>query len=368
MSSPASSVKELNKNRALPKVKNIIPVASGKGGVGKSTISANLALALTRTGAKVGLMDADVYGPSIPTILGITEKPQQSNNRILPVEKYGIKVISMGFFIPVNEAVIWRGPMLHKMVNDFLNLVDWGELDYLIIDLPPGTGDIQLSLCQTIPVTGAVIVSTPQDVAWNVAQKAIVMFDKLNAPVLGVIENMSHFVCNHCGKAEEIFGSGGAKRAAENLEIPYLGGIPIDTAIRVTADQGDPVVHKYPESLAAKEFIRIAERLAEQTSILNSKGHDKKIPSKIEFADQAQIMIEWNDGKKNSYATKTLRLACPCAGCVNELTGQRMLDSNRIPETIRALAIHPVGRYAVQIVWSDGHATGLYGYELLRKL
>ncbi len=368
MATANQSLQEANKNRLIPKVKNIIPVASGKGGVGKSTISANLALALVRTGAKVGLMDADVYGPSIPTILGITEKPEQLNNRIFPVEKYGIKVISMGFFIPVNEAVIWRGPMLHKMVNDFLNLVDWGELDYLIVDLPPGTGDIQLSLCQTIPVTGAVIVSTPQDVAWNVAQKAIVMFDKLNAPVLGVIENMSYFVCNHCGKAEEIFGSGGAKRAAENLEIPYLGGIPIDTAIRVTADQGDPVVHKTPESLAAKEFIRIAERLVAQVDIRNAQGEDKKVPSKIEFANLAQILIEWNDGKKSNYSTKALRIACPCAACVNELTGQRMLDPNRIPDTIRALAINPVGRYALQIVWSDGHATGLYGFELLRKL
>lgn len=368
MNSPEGSVKELNKNRLLPNVKNIIPVASGKGGVGKSTVSANLALALVRTGAKVGVMDADVYGPSIPTILGITEKPQQVNGRILPVEKYGIKVISMGFFIPVNEAVIWRGPMLHKMVNDFLNLVDWGELDYLIVDLPPGTGDIQLSLCQTIPVTGAVIVSTPQDVAWNIAQKAIVMFDKLNAPILGVIENMSHFVCNHCGKSEEIFGSGGAKRAAENLEIPYLGGIPIDTSIRLTADEGDPVVHKDPASLPAKEFIRIAEQLVAQVDLRKSRGETKKVPTKVDFLNQPEIQIEWNDGKKSVYSPKKLRAECPCAGCVNELTGQRMIEMSRIPDTIRALAIHPVGRYALQIVWSDGHATGLYGFELLRKL
>src|SRR3989338_2534771 len=217
MSLPQGNVKELNRGRLIPNVKNIIPVASGKGGVGKSTVSANLALALVRAGAKVGLMDADVYGPSIPTILGIIEKPASVNGRIVPVEKYGIKVISMGFFIPVNEAVIWRGPMLHKMVNDFLNLVDWGELDYLIVDLPPGTGDIQLSLCQTIPLTGAVIVSTPQDVAWNVAQKAIAMFDKLNAPILGIVENMSYYACGHCGTREEIFGSGGAKKAAAML-------------------------------------------------------------------------------------------------------------------------------------------------------
>ncbi len=368
MSSPQGSVQELNKNRIIPNVKNIIPVASGKGGVGKSTVSANLALALAKSGAKVGLMDADVYGPSIPTILGINEKPQQINNCIIPVEKYGLKVISMGFFVPANEAVIWRGPMLHKMVNDFLNLVDWGELDHLIVDLPPGTGDIQLSLCQTIPVTGAVIVSTPQDVAWNVAQKAIVMFDKLNAPILGVIENMSHFVCNHCGHTEEIFGQGGAKRAAERLEIPYLGGIPLDKSIRVTADQGDPVVHRDPESLAAKEFIKIAERLVSQVNIRNEKGEQKKVPVKINYLDQPEITIEWNDDKKSVYSAKALRAACPCAACVNELTGQKMIDIKNISDNIRAVAVQPVGRYALHIVWSDRHATGLYGFELLRKL
>src|SRR3989338_5833408 len=198
------------RERLIPKVKKVIAVASGKGGVGKSTVSANLALALAQSGAKVGLMDADVYGPSIPTILGTSDKPLSVEGRILPVERYGVKVISMGFFIAQNEAVIWRGPMLHKMVQDFLGVVEWGELDYLLVDLPPGTGDIQLSLCQTIPLSGAVVVSTPQDVAWNVAQKAIVMFDKLNTPILGVIENMSHHVCKNCGTKDEIFGAGGA--------------------------------------------------------------------------------------------------------------------------------------------------------------
>lgn len=368
MSLPQGNIKELNQGRSIPNVKNIIPVASGKGGVGKSTVSANLALALKSAGAKVGLMDADVYGPSIPTILGISEKPHEVNGRILPVEKYGIKVISMGFFIPVNEAVIWRGPMLHKMVNDFLTLVDWGELDYLIVDLPPGTGDIQLSLCQTISVTGAVIVSTPQDVAWNIAQKAIVMFDKLNAPILGIIENMSHFVCNHCGKSEEIFGSGGAKRAAENLEIPYLGGIPIDTTIRVTSDQGDPVVHKSPESLAAKEFIRIADALTKQVMARNTSGESKIVAVKVDFMNRSDIKIEWSNRQASVFSSKTLRTACPCAVCVNEFTGQRLIDPSRIPDNIRALSVNAVGRYALQIVWSDGHATGLYGFDLLRNL
>ena len=357
------------KDKLIPKVKNILAVASGKGGVGKSTVSANLAVALERKGARVGLMDADVYGPSIPTIMGITEKPAMAPaNRILPVEKYGVKVISMGFFLAANEAVIWRGPMLHKMVQDFLGTVDWGELDYLVVDLPPGTGDIQLSLCQTIPLTGAVIVSTPQEVAWNVAQKAIVMFDKLNAPILGIVENMSYYVCGHCGARDEIFGSGGARKAAELLGIPYLGDIPLVKSIRSTSDSGDPIVRSDPDNPVSKGIIRIAENLAAQVSIRTIQGETKKVPAKISQPNQAEIEIQWNDGQKSVYSARALRLACPCASCVHEVTGQRLLDPASVPADVRALAIHPVGRYALQVNWSDGHNTGLYGFEYLRKL
>ncbi len=356
------------KDKLIPKVKNVVPVASGKGGVGKSTISANIVLALARTGAKVGLMDADVYGPSIPTIMGITEKPLLVNNRIIPVERYGVKVISMGLFVPANDAVIWRGPMLHKMVQDFLGIVEWGELDYLIVDLPPGTGDIQLSLCQSIPLTGALVVSTPQEVAWNVAQKAIVMFDKLNTPVLGIVENMSRYSCGHCGHEDEIFGSGGAKRAAGRLGIPYLGEIPLVTSIRSTADKGDPIVHSNPSHPSAIQIIKIAENLAAQISIRNMQADKKKIPLKIGPPNASRIEIEWNDGQKSVYSAKELRAACPCAVCVSETTGQRILDPQTVSEDIKALTFNTVGRYAVQIGWSDGHATGLYGYEYLNKL
>ncbi len=249
-------------------IKHIIPIASGKGGVGKSTVSANLALALAKTGAKVGLMDVDVYGPSIPTMLGITEGPQvDAQNRISPVEQYGVKVVSMGFFMKPGEAAIWRGPMLHKTVQQFLTGVLWGELDYLIGDLPPGTGDVTLSLCQSIPITGAVIVSTPQDVALNVAQKSIAMFKKLNAPILGIIENMSAYVCPHCGKRDEIFGTGGARQTAERLGIPFLGAIPLSTPIRIAADAGKPLVLSEPNSPAAQAFVSIATQFAAQASI-----------------------------------------------------------------------------------------------------
>ncbi len=259
-------------------IKNIVPIASGKGGVGKSTVSANLALALVKSGARVGLMDADVYGPSIPTLLGITAVPEvDERNRITPVEQDGLKVISMAFFMKPGEAVVWRGPMLHKTVQQFLGGVEWGELDYLLVDTPPGTGDVTLSLCQSIPLTGVVIVSTPQDVALNIAQKAIAMFKKLNAPILGIIENMSSYVCPHCGKTEEIFGSGGARKAAERLNIPFLGGIPLATAVRTTSDAGRPIVVSDPESVAAKAFTAAAEQLAAQVSIRGMQGEVVKV-------------------------------------------------------------------------------------------
>ena len=267
----------------LPGVKNVIPVASGKGGVGKSTVSANMAVALAQSGAQVGLMDADVYGPSIPTLMGLSEKPMSGpNQQIIPVTQYDLKIISMGFFLPEEKAVIWRGPMLDKMITQFLGGVQWGELDYLIIDLPPGTGDIQLSLCQKVPLTGAVIVSTPQDVALNVAQKAIAMFNQLNTPVLGIVENMSHYRCSHCGQRDEIFGTGGARKVSDSRGLPFLGEIPLSTNIRVHSDQGKPVVLADPESEQAKAFLQVAENTAAQISIRNMAG-DLEQDIKVSF-------------------------------------------------------------------------------------
>ena len=256
----------------LPGVKNIIPVGSGKGGVGKSTVSANLAVALAKTGAQVGLMDADVYGPSIPTILGITEPPQPGGRGMLPVIAHGVKVISAGFFVKPDQAVVWRGPMLAKMIEQFLGQVEWGELDYLIVDLPPGTGDVQLTLCQKIPLTGAVIVTTPQPVAVNIAEKAIIMFNQLKCPLLGVIENMSYFESRQTGEREYIFGSGGAERISEKWEIPVLSKIPLATTVRETSDGGRPIVLEDPESPAAIAFTYAAKNLAARISIRNIKA------------------------------------------------------------------------------------------------
>jgi ATP-binding protein involved in chromosome partitioning len=250
----------------IPQVKNTVAVASGKGGVGKSTVAANLAVALERTGAKVGLMDTDVYGPSVPMLMGGTEGPHVVEGKIEPPVEYGIKIISMAYFLPKDEAVIWRGPMLHKTIQQFLGDVRWGELDYLLMDLPPGTGDIQLSLSQTIPLTGAVIVSTPQDLALTVASKAITMFQKLNVPILGIIENMSTYVCPQCGHREEIFGHGGAREAAKKLGFAFLGEIPLDPSIRVQSDSGKPVALD-DATVYGKAFREVAGALAAQISI-----------------------------------------------------------------------------------------------------
>jgi ATP-binding protein involved in chromosome partitioning len=255
----------------IPMVKSTVAVASGKGGVGKSTVAANLAVALGRAGARVGLMDTDVYGPSVPALMGGDERPHVVQGKIEPPLAYGVKLISMAYFLPKDEAVIWRGPMLHKTIQQFLGDVRWGELDYLIMDLPPGTGDIQLSLSQTIPLTGAVIVSTPQDLALAVASKAIVMFQKLNVPVLGIIENMSYYACTHCGHREEIFGHGGARKAARRLGLPFLGEIPLDPVIRVQSDAGKPVALD-GNSVNGKAFQEVAAALAEQVRVANQQA------------------------------------------------------------------------------------------------
>lgn len=259
------------KEAVLPGVRNTIAVASGKGGVGKSTVAVNLAVALAKDGAQVGLVDADVYGPSIPLMMGLTGRPQVKNQRLQPMEKYGVKVMSIGFLVDPMQAVIWRGPMASGAVKQFMSDVDWGELDYLVFDLPPGTGDIQLTLVQTIPLTGAVIVTTPQDISLADARKGFVMFQKVNVPVFGIVENMSYYVCSHCGQREEIFDNGGGKRAAGELGVPFLGEIPIYTSIRVGGDTGKPVVLDDRYAAQGDIIQGIARNLAAQVSIRNAQ-------------------------------------------------------------------------------------------------
>jgi len=245
--------------------KSVIAVGSGKGGVGKSTIAASLAYGFKNSGANVGLMDADVYGPSIPHLLGVNERPQLDNGRLQPIVKDDLKVMSMGFLVPPGEAIVWRGPMLHGAITQFLRDTEWGPLDYLIIDMPPGTGDIALTLSQILPLTGSVVVCTPQDVALIDAVKAIAMFRKVHIPILGMVENMSYFICPDCGKRYDIFGSGGAEKRAAELEVPFLGAVPINIGIRERGDAGETGGNYTDESTAG--FYRdICYRLVQQIS------------------------------------------------------------------------------------------------------
>lgn len=267
MSSSVRAHMNAQKESILPGVKNTIAVASGKGGVGKSTVAVNLAVSLALDGASVGLVDADVYGPSIPLMFGINDRPKISQNKLIPLEKFGVKIMSIGFLVDPMQAVIWRGPMASGAVKQFVGDVEWGDLDYLVFDLPPGTGDIQLTLVQTIPLTGAVIVTTPQDVALADARKGLIMFNKVNVPVMGIVENMSYYICSHCGHRENIFDTGGGARTAEDLGVPFLGEIPIDTNIRLGGDRGEPIVHADPEGQLAKSIRAIARNLAAQISI-----------------------------------------------------------------------------------------------------
>jgi len=254
--------------QAVPGIRNIVAVGAGKGGVGKSTTAVNLAVALRVTGARVGLMDTDVYGPNIPQMLGVNEPPDVSEDKkMIPPEAHGIKVISMGMLVPPDQPVIWRGPMLHGAVQQFMRDVVWGELDYLVVDLPPGTGDVALSMAQSVPVAGAIVVTTPQGVSVSDVRKAVGMFRQLNIPVLGVMENMSYFVCGHCQGRTEIFGHGGGAAMAKDMGIPFLGEVPIDTRVRTGGDEGRPIVAEAPDSPAGRAFIDVAGKVAAQLSI-----------------------------------------------------------------------------------------------------
>ena len=267
--------------KVIPGVKHVIAIASGKGGVGKSTVSVNLAVALAQTGAKVGLMDADIYGPTVPIMMGLDEEQLEQTGvrmpdgnvvaKIAPLSRHGVSTVSMGYLVEAGQPVVWRGPMLAKVVNQFLNDVVWGDLDYLLVDLPPGTGDVTMSLSEAIPLSGAVIVMTPQDVASSIAVKSLRAFQKLNVPILGIVENMSYFVAPDTGKHYHIFGHGGGQEAAEELRVPFLGEVPLEIATRQGSDDGEPVLITYPDSEQSKIFREIAGNLARQISIQSQK-------------------------------------------------------------------------------------------------
>ena len=259
----------------LPGVKHIIAVASGKGGVGKSTVACNLAVGLAKLGLAVGVLDADLFGPSMPKLFGLNSKPSiaPDGKRLIPLESFGVKVMSIGFLIDEGAPVVWRGPMVVSALNQLLREVVWGELDVLVVDMPPGTGDTQLTMAQNVPLAGAVIVSTPQDLALIDARRGIAMFNQVKIPILGVVENMSYFVCPHCGGRTDVFSHGGARKEAEKLGVPFLGEVPLDIAIRANSDEGRPVIASMAESPQANALLQIAQRVADT---LAAGAHGRK--------------------------------------------------------------------------------------------
>ncbi len=288
MSEPQIPARDIGPDDPVPEVKHVILVMSGKGGVGKSTVASNLALALSRMGHAVGLLDADIYGPSIPTMFGITGQPVNHEGKIQPLQRFGVKLMSIGFLLEdPKSAVVWRGPMLHGALLQFLRDVNWGKLDFLLLDLPPGTGDVSLTLAQKVKTTGAVIVTTPQEVALQDVYKSVSMAQKVGIPLLGVVENESFFLCDGCDKRHELFGSGGGQSIADFAQAPLLGQIPLHPSVRQWGDAGTPVVQAAPESETAKAFVAVAAKLAENLagseadggfSIDRSGGVNRRLP------------------------------------------------------------------------------------------
>lgn len=383
-------------NSLLNNVRHIVAVSSGKGGVGKSTVTANLAMALALSGARVGILDADIYGPSMGIMYGIDKDPEIREDRTLvPVTVAGgIQVVSMSMLSNPNKATIWRGPMATQMINNFLHRVHWGHLDYLLIDFPPGTGDIQLTLTQSCPLSGAVVVTTPQDVALADVRKGLSMFRSVAVPVIGVIENMSWFKCDNCDKKHYIFSQGGGSRTAADLDLPFLGEVPIEPGVATSGDQGQPMVYSQPNSLSAQCFVELAGKVASSLSVLTASSSRlntmnlgfaelevKDLPEATETqpvptpaptevfatADQ-KLAITWSDGLTYTYSHWDLRIKCPCAECVDEWSGTPLLDPSKISPKVELGHLYTVGRYALGLAFSDGHKGGLYTWDHLRRI
>lgn len=350
----------------IPGVKHMIAVASGKGGVGKSTTAVNLALALLAQGQKVGLLDADIYGPSQPRLLGISgrPKPAPGGSRLKPMEAFGLKVMSMGFMVDEATPIIWRGPMVASALNQMMREVDWGELDMMVVDMPPGTGDVQLTMAQQVPLAGAVIVSTPQDLALIDARKGLAMFQKVNVPVLGIIENMSYFHCPSCGERSDIFGTGGAEKEAQKLKIPFLGAIPLHMDIRSKSDLGQPIVASVPDGPHAEVFRDIAARVLGELGRASKSANT--VPDLQVNAARDTLQVSFDDGRAYTLAAELLRVLSPSAEVQGHSPDQRVTVGGK--RNVRIRDLRPVGNYAVRIVFDDGHDTGLFTWTYLATL
>ncbi len=351
----------------LPGVKNLVAVASGKGGVGKSTTAVNLALGFQAMGLKAGILDADIYGPSQPRLLGLSGNPEMSGNKLKPMEAYGLKCMSMGFLIDEGTPVVWRGPMVVQALQQMLYDVDWaedGDLDVLVIDMPPGTGDVQLTMAQQVPLSGAVIVSTPQDLALIDARKGLNMFKKVDVPVLGIIENMSYFLCPKCGERSDIFGHGGAEQEATRLDVPFLGGVPLHMNIRELSDAGRPITATEPKSPQAAVFRELAAKTWGE--VQKAEGRETDAPALEVNAAGDSLNVKFKNGAAYDLTAEMLRVMSPSAEVQGHSPDQRVTVPKKKNVKIKDLA--PVGGYAVKIAFDDGHDTGLFTWPYLEQL
>lgn len=347
----------------LPGVKHLIAVASGKGGVGKSTVAVNLALGLQAMGLKVGVLDADVFGPSQPRLLGIEGRPEAGDGAPKPLVGHGLKVMSLGFGLSDHTPVILRGPMVTKAIGALLGAA-WGELDALVIDMPPGTGEVQLTIAQNVSLSGAVIVSTPQDLALIDARKGLAMFQKVNVPVLGIIENMSTFICPKCGQQTDIFGHGGAEAEAKKLGVPFLGAIPLHMDIRETSDAGRPITATAPDGAHARLFREIAARTWNEVARAAS---ERIQPPSLEIGPaRDRLVVAFPNGLRHEIEAELLRVMSPSAEVQGHSPAERVTVAGK--RHVKVAELRPIGNYAARIVFDDGHDTGLFTWSYLDQL
>jgi ATP-binding protein involved in chromosome partitioning len=369
----------------------MIAISSGKGGVGKSTVTANIAVAMADAGLSVGVVDADIYGPSIPRMLGIAaSKPTMSpGGQVMPAEAHGVKVISMAMLTDDDAPAILRGPMVTKYLQIFVRQVEWGALDVLLLDLPPGTGDIQLTLAQAFPLSGAVVVSTPQDVSLKIARRGLRMMEQVNVPILGVVENMSGFTCPSCGTVTHIFHQGGGETIAQELGVDFLGKVPLDPSIVDCGDEGRPLVRAAPDSPAAQAYRHIAATLAGVDGTAAgiatpfawslADGSGKPAPASAQAGGPSDriagldheggaLILRWADGVEQRLADRDLRLACQCAQCRDEMSGKRLLEPGAVPLDLGLTRVWSIGNYALGMAFSDGHESGIYTLKALRAM
>jgi Mrp family chromosome partitioning ATPase/DUF971 family protein len=352
-----------NEAPGLAQVDHIVGVSSCKGGVGKSTVAVNLAYALAKGGASVGLLDADVYGPSLPTLVNLEDATLHGVGELLsPFEKNGVKLMSFGYATKETDAAILRGPMASSIINQLAGNTDWGDLDYLIVDMPPGTGDIQLTLTQNLNFSGAVIVTTPQKLSFVDVVRGIHMFDTVKVPILAIVENMSHFVCDGCGEKHFQFGQGAKQRLAEQYGIKSTFDIPLLKEMSQLSDLGRPAVLDDPESELSRYYVEIGEAVVKEVARIEDDAIAKPA---VRFEKDRGIVVTTPAGEEQVVPSADLRRRCKCAGCKDEFSGEQILKPESVSEDIEPTSIEPVGNYAVAINWSDGHTTSIYPYDSL---